>query len=159
VNCAEPAGVVLREVLESDLPVFFEHQRDPDAVRMAAFPPRDRDAFWAHWSKVVQDKTLTTRTVLYDGRVAGHICCFERNGKWQVGDWIGKEFWGRGAATSALAALLCLVKRRPLYAYVAEQNVASIRVLEKCGFIVAGHDRSAAPTGGEAVDEVVMKLS
>jgi hypothetical protein len=29
---------MLRDVLEYDLPVFFEHQRDADARRMAAFP-------------------------------------------------------------------------------------------------------------------------
>ena len=33
-----PSRVVLRELVDSDLPIFFEHQRDPEAVRMAAFP-------------------------------------------------------------------------------------------------------------------------
>jgi hypothetical protein len=33
--------VVLRDVVDSDLPIFFEHQRDPEAGRMAAFPSRD----------------------------------------------------------------------------------------------------------------------
>jgi hypothetical protein len=31
---------VLREVVEADLPVFYEHQRDREAAAMAAFPPR-----------------------------------------------------------------------------------------------------------------------
>jgi hypothetical protein len=40
-----PTGEVrLRGVTEDDLPIFFEHQRDPVAKRMAAFPPRERDA-------------------------------------------------------------------------------------------------------------------
>ena len=42
---------VLREVLVSDLDAFFEHQRDPEATRMAAFPARDREAFDAHWRR------------------------------------------------------------------------------------------------------------
>jgi len=33
---------VLREVVEADLPVFYEHQRDREAAGMAAFPPRER---------------------------------------------------------------------------------------------------------------------
>ena len=40
--------VTLREVQPADLPFFFEHQRDPVAVRMAAFTaadPDDRAAF------------------------------------------------------------------------------------------------------------------
>ena len=30
----------LREVTEADLPILFEHQREPEANRMAAFPAR-----------------------------------------------------------------------------------------------------------------------
>jgi RimJ/RimL family protein N-acetyltransferase len=43
-------------------------------------------------------------------------------------------FWGRGVATEALSAFLGLEPVRPLYAGVAKHNVASIRVLQKCGF-------------------------
>jgi RimJ/RimL family protein N-acetyltransferase len=154
----EKTSVVLRNVTEADLPAFFEHQRDPDANRTAAFPPRDRDAFWAHWTKILADEGLITKTILLDGRVAGNICCFERDDKRQIGYWIGKEFWGRGVATAALAQLLCQVTTRPLYAFVAKHNVGSIRVLEKCGFTVSGFDKAAAPTGGEEVEEVIMKL-
>ena len=41
-------GVLLRDVAEGDLPVFFEHQRNPVANRMADFPPRNWDAFVVH---------------------------------------------------------------------------------------------------------------
>ena len=41
-------SVLLRDVEEDDLPVFFEHQLDPEATRMAAFSARDRKAFLAH---------------------------------------------------------------------------------------------------------------
>ena len=47
-----PLRLVLREVINSDLPIFFEHQRDPDAARMAAFSSRDHDAFMTHWAKL-----------------------------------------------------------------------------------------------------------
>jgi hypothetical protein len=40
--------VQLRDVREADLPVFFEHQLDPEATRMAAFPARDREPITAH---------------------------------------------------------------------------------------------------------------
>jgi hypothetical protein len=36
--------MALRDVTEDDLPIFFEHQQDPDANRMAAFPAREREA-------------------------------------------------------------------------------------------------------------------
>ena len=36
---------VLRDVAESDLDAFYEHQREPEATEMAHFPARDREAF------------------------------------------------------------------------------------------------------------------
>ncbi|HWM24181.1 MAG TPA: GNAT family N-acetyltransferase, partial [Chthoniobacterales bacterium] len=45
-----------------------------------------------------------------------------------------RAFWGRGVATEALSAFLILEQTRPLHAGVAKHNVASIRVLQKCGF-------------------------
>jgi hypothetical protein len=47
----------LRDVSDDDLPIFFEQQREPDANQMAAFPARDRDAFMAHWTKILGDRT------------------------------------------------------------------------------------------------------
>jgi RimJ/RimL family protein N-acetyltransferase len=130
-----PLGRVrLRAVRETDLEVFFEHQRDPVANAMAAFPPRERDAFMAHWHKILLDKTSVIRAVLWNGEVAGNVLSFMRADTREVGYWIGREYWGRGIATRALSQFLRLVADRPLYAGVALGNAASIRVLEKCGF-------------------------
>lgn len=147
----ESAHIALRDVIPDDLPVFFEHQREPEANEMAAFPPRERDAFTAHWDKILPDDTKITKTVLADGRVAGNIGSWEEHGRREVGYWIGKEFWGRGVATTALRLFLDLVTTRPLYAYAVKHNVASIRVLEKCGF-------TPAPIEDANDDEVLLKL-
>ena len=45
-----------------------------------------------------------------------------------------RALWGRGIASEALAEFLHLEQSRPLYAGVAPHNIASIRVLQKCGF-------------------------
>jgi hypothetical protein len=50
--------ITLREVKENDLPTFFEHQRDAVANQMASFPAKDRDAFMAHWEKIMGDKNV-----------------------------------------------------------------------------------------------------
>ena len=55
-------------------------------------------------------------------------------GKQLLGYWVGREWWGRGIATQALALFVDEVSIRPLYAHVAAHNVGSIRVLDKCGF-------------------------
>jgi RimJ/RimL family protein N-acetyltransferase len=131
---------VLRDVLESDLPVFFEHQSDPEATAMADFPARDREAFDAHWERLLADPSLYKKTIVFEGQVAGNIGSWVQDGRRLVGYWIGKEFWGKGLATQALGELIEELDTRPLYAYVAKANIGSIRVLEKCGFVRSGED-------------------
>ena len=155
--------VLLRDVTEGALPIFFEQQRDPAANRMAAFTaedPADRAAFMAKWAKILGDDSITKRTILFDGQVAGTVSTFVApwSGKLEVTYWIGREFWGKGIATKALAVLLSAVKTRPLYARAAKDNIASLRVLEKCGFMIAGYERGFANARGEEVDEVVLDL-
>ena len=79
---------VLRDVVDSDLDAFFEHQREPEANRMAAFPARDREAFDAHWRRLLADDSLTKKTIVYEGEVAGNIGCWEQEGRRLVGYWI-----------------------------------------------------------------------
>jgi RimJ/RimL family protein N-acetyltransferase len=154
---AQPGPVVrLRETVEGDLPVLFLHQLDPEATRMAAFPPRDRDAFFAHWRKILADASGLVRTVLAGDEVVGHVCAFDMAGEREVGYWIAREHWGRGIATRALEAFLRLERTRPLQAHVAAHNLGSIRVLEKCGFTRAGEGRGEIR--GQEVDEVVLVL-
>jgi RimJ/RimL family protein N-acetyltransferase len=151
--------VLLRKVADDDLPIFFEHQRDPEGSRMAAFPPRDRDAFMAHWAKIGGNPTNLTRTVVVDGKVAGNVVSWlERPGRRLIGYWIGREFWGKDIATSALSAFLGEVAERPLFARVAEHNVASIRVLEKCSFVVTNDDDPSPDDFGDGVEELLMRL-
>jgi len=151
-------AVVLRPVAESDLAVFFEHQRDPQSVAMAAFPSREREAHMAHWAKIMADRSNLLRTILYDGQVAGNIVCWDGTDGREVGYWVGREFWGQGIATRALTLFLDEFEVRPLYAHVARHNVASRRVLEKCGFIVKGAAGVLPEPGAEPVAELILRL-
>jgi len=74
-----------------------------------------------------------------------------------VSYWIGREFWGRGVATAALAALVAEIKERPLHAFVPEHNVGSIRVLEKCEFVPSPEHDPSIP-GEDGVCEVLDAL-
>ena len=147
----------LRDVQPDDLNIFFEQQLDPDATRMADFPSRDRTAFDAHWaSNILGNPMAVAQTVLLDGKVAGHIGSWQQDGARLVGYWIGKEYWGKGVATEALARLLYIVTARPLHAHVAKHNLASIRVLEKCGFRLEREE--VVEVSGEESAEVVLVL-
>jgi RimJ/RimL family protein N-acetyltransferase len=147
--------VRIRAVEDADLDVFFEHQNDPEAARMAVFRSRDADAFTAHWSKIRKDPSTLQQTVVVDGDVAGNVVSWHQDGRRLVGYWIGREYWGRGVATRALALFLDRDTERPLYAHVAVQNVGSIRVVEKCGFRrVPEAETSASPASPAAPDDV-----
>jgi len=149
--------ILLRDVTEGDLPILFEQQLDPEATAMAAFPSRDRESFMKHWANILANESVIVKTIEYEGRVAGSIVSWEMDGEWEVGYWLGREFWGKGIATQALAAYVRLVKTRPLFAHVARHNVGSRRVLEKCGFTVIGED-SYINLAGARVEEFILKL-
>jgi RimJ/RimL family protein N-acetyltransferase len=151
--------VQLRDVIETDLPIFFEQQLDPEATQMAGFPTRNREAFMAHWSKIIADDSILLQTILFHGEVAGNIVCFTQLGEREVGYWLGKEYWSKGIATKALEEFLKQIETRPLYAHVAKHNIGSRRVLEKCGFTVSGEDRFFSEIFGKNIDEYILTLN
>ncbi len=148
----------LRPVVDDDLSTFYEQQLDPEATEMAVFPARAREPFMAHWKKIMADDSVTLRTILFGGKVAGNIVCFVQSGEREVGYWIGREYWGQGIATEALRLLLDEIRSRPLYAHVAKSNVASRRVLEKCGFTVLREDNGYSMEPGVEIEEYVLIL-
>ncbi|WP_200952457.1 GNAT family N-acetyltransferase [Agromyces sp. Soil535] len=134
--------VLLRDVDDADLEVFYEQQREEEAVRRAQFPARDRDRFLTHWrTKVLGNPTGHVQTVTVDGEVAGNIVAWWQDDRRFVGYWFGQRFWGRGVGTAALRQFLQREQVRPLYADVFVGNTASVRLLERCGFRPVGTDR------------------
>ena len=153
--------IAIREVEPSDLTAFYEHQLDPEAIRMAAFIGKDRKdrvVFDAHWNKILRSPENTTRTITADGRVLGYVACYPDEGHLEVTYWLGREFWGRGLATEALKRMLQLVRDRPIFARAAADNVGSIRVLQKCGFEIIGNDKGFALGRGEETEEYILRL-
>ncbi|WP_338895458.1 GNAT family N-acetyltransferase [Streptomyces sp. TG1A-60] len=156
------ALVSLREVRDSDLPFFWKHLSDPEAQRLAAVTRDyhyDRDLFDSHWARVRAEPDVQMRTVLADDEVVGHVAVFGPPGEREVTYWIDREYWGRGTATAALRALIGLVGTRPLHAHAAADNAGSVRVLEKCGFVVTGHGRCFARARAGEIDEVLLTLT
>ncbi len=154
--------VSLRDVEEADLPTFFEHVQDPEAIRMAAFTPEDpsdRDAFMAHWTRLLANDSVIKRTVLRGNAVIGHIASWVQEGDREITYWVDRAHWGKGVATTALQLFRAEIAVRPLYARAAQDNIGSIRVLEKNGFEVVGEDRGYANGRSAEIDELVLKLT
>jgi RimJ/RimL family protein N-acetyltransferase len=158
-----PDKLFLRDVVESDLPIFFEFQLDQEANHMAAFTAKDptnREAFTAHWHRILADQTVIIKTIISSGQVVGSVLSYEDEGKPEVSYWLGRDYWGKGTATRALKEFLAHHNRiRPIYARVAKDNLGSRRVLEKCGFTVISETKGFANARGEEIAELLLKLN
>lgn len=154
--------VALREVVPADLAVFFEYERDPEAVQMAAFTPEnpdDHDAFINHWTRILAAPGIHARSIVSGEEVLGSVLSYEEAGNPEVTYWIGRQHWGQGIATQALREFLGTVDPRlPMRARVAKDNGASIRVLEKCGFEIIEEVRGFANARGQEIDELELQL-
>jgi RimJ/RimL family protein N-acetyltransferase len=155
------AVIALRPVEDGDLDALFEHMRDPEGVRMAAFTPEDpgdRNAFDAHMARVRSSPDIIMRAVICDRHLAGSIASFPAGSQTEVTYWIDRAAWGKGIATQALTLLLEMVTARPLHARAASDNAASLRVLQKCGFTAVGTEKSFAAGRNEDIEETILRL-
>lgn len=103
------------------------------------------------------------RAIEVDGEVAGSVgLMFQADisrRSAEVGYWLGREYWGRGLATTALTTLndyaftnFDLVR---LFAIVFAWNPASARVLEKAGYTLEARMRQAVTKDGETIDALL----
>jgi RimJ/RimL family protein N-acetyltransferase len=148
-------------VRDEDLAVLFEQWADPVAAHMAAFTApdhMDRDAFERRLTRLRADETVITRAIVVDGDVAGTIGSWGDPDEREVTYWIGRSYWGKGIATSALDVFLTVDPTRPLHARVASDNIASRRVLEKCGFRIIATERGFAEARSAEIEEFVLRL-
>jgi RimJ/RimL family protein N-acetyltransferase len=78
----------------------------------------------------------------------------------EIGYWLGREFWGRGIATAVVGVVADHLFKAAafgrLHAHTFGGNVASQRVLEKCGFVREGVFRKAVLKNGRLFDAVMF---
>ncbi|MFI6292150.1 GNAT family N-acetyltransferase [Nonomuraea sp. NPDC050790] len=131
--------VRLRAVAEADLEVFFEYEQDEEASARANFPSRPRERFMNHWRvNVLAPPGNLVRTITVDGATAGNIMSWTDEGRRFVGYWLGRDYWGKGVGTRAMALFLEEEHIRPLHADPHKGNTGSVRLLEGAGFKHAG---------------------
>ena len=75
----------------------------------------------------------------------------------EIGYWLGEDLWGRGIATEALRAVTAEAFTRyditRLYAVPFADHPASVRVLEKAGYVREGLMRRSAIKEGKIRDQ------
>jgi RimJ/RimL family protein N-acetyltransferase len=77
----------------------------------------------------------------------------------EIGFWLAREYWGRGIMTEAVGAFtrygFSQMGLLRIFAHVFEWNAASMRVLEKNGYVREGVLRKSAFKAGRAIDQVL----
>jgi RimJ/RimL family protein N-acetyltransferase len=114
MDSAMDGRVELREIRASDLPILFAQQDDPEANEMAAFPARDETAYREHMARVLATPGSLIRAVVVGDAVVGQVCSWD----------------------AAVRQLIAIDRARPMWAEIAEHNVGSQRVVERCGFVL-----------------------
>ena len=154
-------NIEIRKTQKEDLNMLFDFQADDEAGHVAAFVSntwKDREGYIAKWEGLLQNESVNSYTILHNGVVVGSV------GTWVMGDepqityGIGKDFWGQGIATAALSLFLEKVNKYPLYGRAAADNIRSIKMLERAGFVKTGSDRGFAAARNQEIEEVIFRL-
>jgi len=144
---------------ERDIATLFAQQQDKEAVKMAAFTakdPNDSDAFVSKTKSLIANSEVDTFVIEVGEQIVGNVMGFEMFGRRSVCYWLGRQYWGCGYATAALALFLERFGSKSLTARVAHDNIASLRVLEKSGFTFEEEETGFAAGRGAQIREFVM---
>lgn len=163
------AGLRLRPWQDSDLDPLVQIANDRDVWRNLTelFPspymPQDARNWLAFANTAAPSLHLA---IEIQGRCAGGIGLIAGEGvarcTGQFGYWLGRQYWGRGYATAAAAALVGHAREQRQFARLESQvfawNPASMRVLEKVGFTREGVLRRSVWKDGELIDSMLYAL-
>jgi ribosomal-protein-alanine N-acetyltransferase len=129
------------------------------------FPyPYESEQARAFLDRIAKQPSPTVWAIDVDGEAVGGIGIelhsdVERVSA-EIGYWLGESRWGRGIATEALTAVTAEAFRRfditRLYAVPFADHAASVRVLEKAGYVREGHLHRSAIKDGKIRDQLLF---
>ena len=152
----------MRRARRDDAPAMHRIMRNPAAMRYWSTPPHAELAETERWiaSMIEVDPAESDDFILtLDGALIGKL------GAWklpEVGFLVDPAHWGRGYAFEAMTAF---VDRRrslgssELTADVDPRNLASLRLLERAGFVETHRASGTWQVGDELCDSVYLKLT
>lgn len=81
----------------------------------------------------------------------------------EIGYWLSEDYWGRGIVSEAMRAVTRYAMKTHnlirVYAAPFAHNVASCRVLEKCGYVLEGRLHRAAVKEGQVCDMLMYAIT
>lgn len=145
----------IRLFIERDLAPLNDLFLSKEAMRFIG-PRRamsaDETEEWLKGQLLAQSVGIARHAVaLKDSDELIGVCGFQKiDAEWDFGYYFRQSFWGQGYATEACACLLeqadAILDGESYFIFVAEGNVASHRVMERCGW----HRAESAQKDGES---------
>lgn len=81
----------------------------------------------------------------------------------ELGYWLGEEYWGKGIATASIKAItvyaLKSLNLKRIYATASIKNVASVKAMEKAGYVFEGILKKYAYKNGEDIDAAMFAMT
>lgn len=161
---------VLRPWATGDEPSLVRHANNYKIWRNLrdGFPHPYTLADAKQWISLAEQKApQTLLAVEVGGEAVGSVGLFPKGDierfSAEIGYWLGEAFWGKGIATAAVRTLSTYGLRElgltRIFAVPLVRNPASIRVLEKAGYVREGVLRRSAIKEGIVVDQVLYALT
>ena len=153
--------LLLRRARIADVAAMHVIMSDPVAMRYWSTPPHAELAETERWvvSMIEADPATNDDFILsLNGRVIGKF------GAWKLPEFgflLDPAEWGKGYANEAMAAFVDRRRRlgsTELTADVDPRNAASIRLLERSGFVETGRASGTWQVGDELCDSVYFRL-
>ena len=162
--------LILTAFSREDMPDYFDIIRDEEVQRFlgGGVPVFDEEPHVTNWLRNVNDRLLSRKLVFTwcikekeSGKVIGRIDLggFVRKSTAEISYHIARNFWGYGIATEAVSRITAFgtdeLKLKRIQGVVRKENQASIRVLEKNGYVQEGL-LHYYPFGREFHDVVIL---
>jgi RimJ/RimL family protein N-acetyltransferase len=138
-------NIILRNWQEKDIKSLAKNANNKkihDNLR-DSFPYPYTEMAAKQWIEIVKNENpINNFAIEYKGNAVGGIGLikqddiFRKNA--EIGYWLGEKYWNKGITTKSLKSMIEYAFNTfdiiRLFAHVFESNVASIRVMTKCGF-------------------------
>ena len=165
----ERTNCVVRDWARSDKAALIRFANNRKVWRnlshMFPHPYTETDAEW--WFSFLERMPEPTHWAIeVAGHAVGGIGIILGEGIYaksaRFGYWLGEDYWGCGIMTEAVKVVAPYAMSHfgivrldsPVFAW----NAASMRVLEKCGFVKEGVSFASAFKDGEVIDQILYGL-
>lgn len=152
----ETRRLVLRKLNHVDAPSLYENVRHKEVSKwLTAVPYPYRKELALKFTLLAIRKFENKQAFIFGIGIKGKtkepvgIISLEKvdheNKNAMLGYWLGRKYWGKGFMSEAVKGILIFgfktLKLHRIWANVYPENSASVRILQKSGFVLEGRER------------------